>query len=210
MPNDVVGDIVRVTVACMQPDSQVQMVNISFRCSVAGAGDTRIGLGNVVFNKFTTNWLPILAPASKLYGWKVSSMNKVPAYQPVWNSAVAVIGTGTNPPAPTQARPILRFSTASAGRKYRGRIFLFTPGTNQCDVTGYPTAGCNAATTALAVSLILPIVTGGSTWVPVIAHRVKGSPSATTTTDIAGQGAPGLFGTQRRSGNTGRLNPVPW
>lgn len=207
---EAVGDVNRVTIACIQPDSQTQMVNICYRCSVAGGGDSRVTMANTCLAKFTANYLAQMAPASILYGWKVSSVNKAPAVQPVWNNLTPANGTGANPPAPTQARPLLRFSTAFAGRKYRGRIFLFTPGVAACANTGYPTAALIAAVQALGAALVTNIVAGGSTWVPVIAHRIKGLPASTTVTDITGYSSPGLFGTQRRSGNTGRLNPVPW
>lgn len=210
MPNDTIGSVQRVTIAWMQPDQQVQECNLCYVATAVGAGDSRGQLAFSVYTLFKTNWLPQLAPATIMYGWKISSVNAVPAMQPRWNVAVGDVGGAANPVAPTQTRPILRLATAFAGRKYRGRIFLPTPSAAALANTGFPSAANTAAAQALGTALLTPIVQVGTTWQLVIAHRVPKLPASTTTTPVAGALASGLFGTQRRSGNTGRLNPNPW
>ena len=206
---DVVNDIVRVTVAWQYPDSQIIMNNVCFRCVTAGGADTRNGLGTACANDFSINYLAQVAPAASLYGYKVANLNRVPNPLPV-TAILSTPGTGSNPNCPTQVRPILRFKTANTGRKYRGRLFLPPPQTAGVTTAGFPAAGLQAAIAALGTALIAPNTVGGSTWNPVIAHRVKKAPLATTSDDILAFTSPTLFGTQWKSGNTGRINVTPW
>lgn len=209
MALDQVGDIVRVTIAWQYPDQQVLENNIAYRCSAAAAVDSRGALGNAVRTIFLSVWLPHVSNQVNLYGYKVSALNKMPSPAPV-TGVIVTMGVGTSGIMPTQARPLLKLRTALAGRKYRGRLFLPTPILDDITASGYPTAGLNTDTGLIGTGIINPISVSGSTWTAVIAHLVKGNPLATTTTDITSAIPAGLFGTMRKSGNTGRINATPW
>jgi hypothetical protein len=209
MPTDAVNDIVRVTTAWSYPDQQVIMNNLSYQCIIAGGSDTRAGLGAAVAAFMLSNYGPVVAAAANFYGWKVSSLNKSPTPAPVSGLNVTA-GGAANPNCPTQARPILKLLTPSAGRKYRGRLFMPPPATAYVTAGGFPSTALNTVMVTVGNAIVTGVITGGSTWAPVIAHRVKKMPLSTTATLITGTSVPGLFGTQWKSGNTGRVNTPPW
>jgi hypothetical protein len=209
MPVDLVGDIVRVTLAWQYPDSQIEENNIAFRCSASGGSDSRAALGGAVYSGLALIYAPAMGPSSSGYGWKVTSLNKTTPPLPE-SLATPSPGTGVDPNCPTQARPILRLRTALSGRKYRGRLFLPTPDTTRITNGGYPTPGLLTIIGTFGAALLVPVNVLGSTWIAIIAHLVPGNPPATTYDDIVSTAPSGLFGTQRRSGNTGRINSIPW
>lgn len=209
MAIDLAGDIVRVTIAWSYPDAQVLENNLCYLCKTSGGTDSRGLLGVAVYDIFVTNWLPRIGPAAAIYGYKVDTINRVPHPLPATSIGIAP-GSGTNPNCPTQTRPMLRLTTALAGRKFRGRLFLPSPQAADVSNSGFPVAGNTVAVGALGTALLAPIIVAGTTWQLGICHRVKANPAATTITDVTGNSAPGLFGTQWKSGNTGRANTPPW
>ncbi len=209
MAIDVPGDIVRVTIASTYADGQVCENNVCYRCSASGGTDTRPALGSYVLAAFAANWIPLMPTNSALYGYKVANVNKVPPPIPAFLVNI-IAGSNVAIGTPTQARPLLKMKTAFAGQKYRGRLFLPPVVQNLVSAAGFPTAGLNTATTALGAALAGPFLSAGSTWILGIAHMVKQAPLATTITDVTVIGAAGLFGTQWKSGNTGRQNANPW
>lgn len=209
MAIDVLGQIMRVTIAAQYPDAQIEMNNLTYVATAVGGADTRALLGVAVRNKFVAQWLPVMSPTSNIYGNRTLQLAPLPAAAST-SVANPIVGTGVGNSAPTQARPILRFTTALAGRPYRGRLYLFTPILTCTDALAYPTAAIRAAVVALGASLQGANVVGGTTWSPCIAHKPSTPGAPWTSTPITGTVDPGMFGTQRRSGNTGRLNPTPW
>lgn len=209
MAIDLVNDVARVTIAAYYSDAQVEETNIHYRCSIAGGADTRSLLGAAVYGYFVGNYAAVMSVNSTLYGWKVSTINLVPPPNPVFLTDES-IGIEAGNYVPTQARPILRLRTAQAGRKYRGRMFLFSPGVGYISLAGFPTVALNTVIDALGTALVANQVVGGSTWEAVIAHLVPAAPLATTTTPVTQGISSRLFGTIRKSGNTGKTNNTPW
>jgi hypothetical protein len=209
MSIDVVGKIVRVTIASIMPDTQVQENNINYICTVSGGTDTRAALGNAVQTLFNTNWLPLMSNVSSIYGNRVGTIFPRPpeiAIETV-NQVNGAVGGVT---MPTQSRAVLGFVTALAGPRYRGRLYLPTVDSGKMTTTSYPAAAVITASGVLGTALIAPIVSGGSTWQPVILHKTLPPTVVYTTTPITGRVSVRFYGTQRRSGNYGRTNPLPW
>lgn len=207
MAIDQAGEIQRVTIAAYYSDSQVELNNIAYLCTGAGGTDTKAALGANVYAGYVAQWLPEMSPESQLYGYRITQLMPRPAPVAI-EVANPQVGTGTGNYLGTQARPILRFRTLMSGRGNRGRIYVFTPTVAGIDTNGYPTAGLNSAITGLGLALALTFTSAGSTWTLCIAHRAPGP--TYTATQVDHISVPGVFGTQRRSGNTGRLNPYPW
>lgn len=209
MSIDVVGELVKVTIAATYPDSQLQECNIGYKCTAIGGADTRALLGPAVQAFFTARVIPNMAVVSSLYGWRVQQLDPLPAASTVFGTAI-VAGTAGATSAPTQARPLLSWITAFAGKKYRGRIYVFTPTFDCSDATSYPNAATLGTVNNLGNDLRGSVVVGGSTWKSVILHKPPAAGGPWTSTDITNHKAAIYFGTQRRSGNTGRLNKLPW
>lgn len=207
---DAPGQLVRVTIAFQMPDSQIEECNMGFICSAGGGGDSRLALGDQVYSAFATNWIPIMSALTSGFGYKVSTVGTHPP--PLAKTAVGMIagGVGSTPPAPTQARPVLSWGTAMGGKGYRGRLFLPTPSVNACTAGGFILAGVVAAGQALGTQLLAPITVGGTTWNISLIHRHKGPPITFTSDPIISATMRNAFGTQRKSGNYGRVNSAPW
>lgn len=206
---DTLGDILRVTIAVMHQNNQLQENNWCFVNQVSGGGDTRAALGGRVLGLYNSFYLALLPPSSILYGYKVSLLNRKPPPLPAID-IVSTMGTGANPVAPTQARPICRLTTLSAGRAYRGRIFFPTPQVSSVSAAGAPAAAVTTAMDDIAGPLVTPFSSGGSTWALVIAHRAKGPPVTWTSTPVTGEKGQTVFATQWKSGGTGKINVNPW
>jgi hypothetical protein len=210
---DVLGEIVRVTVAALYPvgatGQQVQECNICFQCSSAGAGDSRLALAAQVFVTFEGQLRALMAASAKLYGYKCSVLGIYPPPLAV-NGVVNEVGTGGATQLPTQARGLISWKTAIGGRTGRGRIYVWTPEDANLDANGNPGAAYIAGLNNIANAVTSGFSAGGSSWVPVIAHRGAGAkPTYTATPVNAHRTSPG-WATQRRSGESGRINAAPW
>ena len=111
---------------------------------------------------------------------------------------------------PTQVRGLISWKTALAGRAYRGRSYLPTPTVTFNTVDGGPTSTCLTAWAGFATFLQAPVVTGGSTWVPGIYHRVPTAVISSIFDQFTGATVSSFFATQRRSGRFGRPNNPPF
>jgi hypothetical protein len=206
------GDIVRCTVALMYPDQQLEEFTLGLQCQAPGAAAANYlrTLATQVYNVFEAALTSFVPSSANFLGARCTVESPHPAPQPGTYSVTVPGGSGGNT-APTQARLILRLRTDLTGRKYRGRLFLPTPSIGFVTAAGYPDAAMLVSLNASVPTLLGPFnPTAGSIWNPCIIHRVTLTNPvlfATTVTTMAM--APG-FGTQRRSGNTGRVNVPPW
>lgn len=205
---DIAGDIVKVTIATTFPtEFQVQMINLSYVCTVAGGSDTRAALGNALLNQLSGDYVLNMNVNSTLFGYKVSYLNRTPP-------PAAVTG-GTSQPgvlsgtfAPTQCRPLLRWTTQFAGRKYRGRVYMFTPNSTMVGTGGIPAAAVVTSTNNFAALAVAAFTSAGSTWHLCIAHRPPPG-GVWSSTQVTGYTDVDIFATQRRSSRFGRVNTIP-
>jgi hypothetical protein len=204
-----VGDIVRVTIAATFPGPQVLECNMHFLCATADGTDRTGTLGAGVYDIFLANLLELMSEDTSLYGWRAAIVNRTPTPAPKTGVGVQP-GLAALPPLPSQARPLLRWRTSLGGRKYRGRIFLPPGDQTQITTTGSPSIDYQVAMAALGTALVSPLTYGTAQYNLVIAHRTPGTPPTYTTTPVITFDVAGQFGTQRRSGQTGRTNGPPW
>jgi len=212
---DAVGNILRYTEAFTNVNSQIQECNVNFVVTAqAGGLDFRTNLQTAVENLWVTYWAATANTAQKLYGSKLSCIWPRPPAAPL-TTVRNIPGVQTGGLIPTQVRPLLRWQTALAGRKYRGRMFLPTPDfdfVNQ--VLNNPTNGLLLAMTALGtgINTIFTYTSGASftSYTPCIAHRLAGPPVTWTYDLVIGTSNNQNFATQWKSGGTGRVNALPW
>lgn len=209
---DTVGQIVRLTSACLYPDSfggqQVEEINMSYVCSVAGGGDSRLALATAFNAPLLANVPSTLRTDNFYYGVKLSTHNLTPPPSPVTiisNTA----GTSTADQLPTQARGLLTFATAVGGRSGRGRIYTFTPTVTYQGPAGSPLTSYKTVWNTI-VGALFTFSVGGSTWILCLAHRSKTKPYTFTQDPILGHNMDLKWATQRRSGETGKVNAAPW
>ncbi len=217
---DFTGEIARVTFAVLYPDAQVEECNVNYAVTAAtGSQDSRAALGAALNTIWATYCAATLNATSTYYGYKVSIQNSTPPPAPV-EVVLNTAGVLTGGPVPSQARPLISWQTLSAGRKYRGRNFLFTPDYSMVKATnGLPATALLAAMATLGVSSLSPqaFIGGGgtTTWNLCIAHRPKkpvppALPGPWTYTQCTTYIARPEFATQWKSGSTGRQNAAPW
>jgi hypothetical protein len=111
--------------------------------------------------------------------------------------------------APTQVSGILKISTGFSGRAFRGRIYIPGIDTAAIDAHGEVTPGYGIVLAGIAGLYNLPfLVNAGpnqTNFVLGIYHRLSRTitPASVTTRELR-------FATQRRRGDFGRLNVVPF
>jgi hypothetical protein len=120
----------------------------------------------------------------------------------------------------SQARGLISWQTAFAGRSWRGRIYAAFPGAAANTVDGLPNNGYLGTLSGI-ITLIttnpLVITVAGNTARLVfgIYHRYAPKPPAVvplagTITDITTGRRSLQWATQKRSGSYGRPNPLPF
>lgn len=206
---DHAGDIFRVTMAFDVGGGQVQECDIHYRVASAGAGDSRPAVLSYVNSGYDPYLKPYLPTTTSYYGSKISTIKALAAWSPLV-VYVNVAGTNADPTLPTQDRGLVSWKTAYSGRAYRGRTYLPTPSTDSLTTTGKVATTTQTAWTAWAAYMISPIVSGGTTWIPGVYHRKPTADISSTFDQFTSAIVSDLFATQRRGGQYGRPNQLPF
>jgi len=151
----------------------------------------------------------VLPLAAYFSGWSIKDVTPGGSIGPQdFLKSTIGYGTVTGDNLPTQVALVVTKQTASAGRGYRGRLYVPFP-TEVCnDSSGNPTSGYQGQVNTLATAMFTPfsIIPGANRvdLVPVIRHRITGA-----STNIIAWRTNRLWGTQRRRGDYGRPNVLP-
>lgn len=151
------------------------------------------------------NWLPTQA---SILGVRTTQLTNVVPRSIAGVATSDQVGLVTGPPVPTQSTGILSFLTASAGRKYRGRIFTPFVAPSFVGSDGLPTntyKGLIGSFATLTTTLPITITTPGGDTIdiePLIYHR-----STNTSNLVIGYQARPYWGTMKKRGDLGRVNP---
>jgi hypothetical protein len=139
------------------------------------------------------------------YGAKVRRVTPLPPSFPASSRAATGIGSVASDPLPKQVALVVTKQTGLGGRRYRGRMYLpfwhegYNSAGNRPEAAAI-TAGDNIATLFLTLQTVVG-AGGSANLLPVLYHR------ATRTYDIiTSHRTNGIWGTQRRRGDYGRLN----
>jgi hypothetical protein len=111
---------------------------------------------------------------------------------------------------PTQCRTLIHWSSGTAGRTGRGRIYpAFPGGITALNADGSPTAAYIALVSAISVAypVVLSSGAGGNTNSFALALYNRTTHIATPVTGVS---IPTKWATQRRSGQFGRTNALPF
>lgn len=179
-----------------------------------------IFLANVLDTTIVAAYKALLSSAATYRG--VDAQRVWPFPPLVSESFVGSAGLGSvaGDALPTQVSGLIKFTTALAGRKYRGRLYMPFPGEIDSDVNGKPiTTYVTRLSTlggALLGNLSLTFAGDTATAVPIIPGKtlVPGSSPKKfilngTYTDITGRLSRLAWATQRKRGGFGQKNVVP-
>lgn len=146
------------------------------------------------------------------YGAGIKRLLPQPASATEFSAAGAGAGVAGPSPTPSQVSGVVTLLTDFSGRSNRGRAYAPFPAEEDTVAnTGRPTLQYfNALSTlgaGLRSTLVSPVGGGANsaTYSPVIYHRLTGG-----TTPITGHRANAKWGTQRRRGDYGALNQLPF
>jgi hypothetical protein len=206
---DTLGDIARVSVAVIQDNSQIQINNFHYACTVAGGTDTRQQLGLHVYNLYAALLGTYFSNATKLHGWKVHMLKASQAFSPVTGTSDQ-LGSGGIVILPTAVRPLIHLQTGLVGKKYNGRLYMATPTGSGVGPGSRVSDTAQASLNTLMTGLLPPFFQTGTTWTYGLLHRAKGPPVVLTTTPITAFVVTPKWGTQHKSGDFGRTNAIPW
>lgn len=206
---DTPGDIHKVTMAFVFPNEQVQEAGIQFAMTLTGGSDSRPAFAGTIDSLVQAHILAYLSDSVRYYGCRVSSARGRMPWASVYTKQV-VMGAMASPALPTQARVTTKWYTNFVGRAYRGRTYWPTPAAAAQDASGTPGTGYCTAIAIIADTLVASMIVGGTTWTPCIHHKVaKGDPPEPYHI-VTAERTIQKWSTQRRSGDLGTANGLPW
>lgn len=206
---DTVGDIVRMTSAAFYADNQLEEFNIHYVCSISGGADSRPTLAAYNDTHVAANLIPTMDAGTVHYGTKVSLVKTATPSSPVVTTP-ATAGTVTDKVAPTQCRGIVSIKTGMSGRKFRGRIYIYTPAITMITNDSAWSSTFGTAMFNYTAAVLVPILAAGSTWSPVIVGYTH-KPTVVVRSNLVVSHAVSLqIATQRRASRYGRPNSLPW
>jgi hypothetical protein len=178
--------------------------------------DTLSGLDNLA----APIWKALMCTPTIYRGSMLRIIRAGAPFAPVVYTGNSGTGTFAGSPGPSQARGLISWQTAFAGRSYRGRTYLPFPGQGANTADGLPNNGYLGALSAVITMITtnpLVITASGQTTRLIfgIYHRRAPKPPATTPlagtmTDIVAGRRSLQWATQMRSGSYGRPNPLPF
>lgn len=216
----IVGDLLEWTIATHLNDQVgINVFHARVAAPLTGTpndADTLNGLDNLA----APLWKSAMCTPTVYRGSMLRLIRAGSPFAPVVYTGNTGTGTFAGSPGPSQARGLISWQTALAGRSFRGRSYIPFPGQGANTADGLPNNGYLAVLTTI-ISLIttnpLPITVSGQTARLIfgIYHRKPPTPPATiplagTITDISAGRRSLQWATQKRSGSFGRPNPLPF
>jgi len=211
-----VGDVLEIRTLCFSID-QISVNVMHWRVSVlTGAGVTLQDIAaqfDTDVNGAYKNWM---AANCNYRGIGITNLT---GDRTVEYHATGFTGPGTQTAStlPTQVTGLISFKTALAGRHMRGRIFPGLPWAGWVLATSQMTAAglvaLNTIRSSIGLAKTATVGPNGTTIVLTVMHRptpARPIPPNSLTTDVTTAAASGLWATQRRRGEFGRTNQVPF
>lgn len=217
-----VGDNWKVVVCCYTP-TQISLNNFYLQTLSEGANPpTAAAVAEAVDAVMAPLYKPWMSSLASYRGVAASKV-AIPLPAPVAAISRDGPGTGTAFLAPTQTSGLISFKTGFAGNHYRGRVFPGLPDNNFVTATGALSAGGLAVLVPLAsayltlfsaVDIVAPFGAG------VLALTVRNAFQTDPPVDppvftigyerVVATFARSRFATQRRRGQFGRTNVLPF
>lgn len=190
-------------------DGQISLNILNYFCTaVAGTGGTDLQAATKMDTNVQAaykNWMPSTCMYRGV-GCRIIAPTKYVEQTVVANAGVGGAGAQV---LPTQVSGLIALLTAQAGRAYRGRIYVGFPAASWTNNDGEMTAAAQTALAAINTAIAYTIVVGTapntSTLQLGIYHK-----KLNTITYVNNSITRGSWATQRRRGDLGRKNAVPF
>lgn len=202
------GDVLAVKIHCYM-NNQLAINDLWFRCSgLLGASCSDV-LACGDFDALWAATVKAYLPTAATYLGTTLAIRKPVPYPTVRSTAGQGVGSYNQNPLPSQSCGVLSMYTNVVGPAGRGRLYMPFPNVAFNGTDGKPNSTGKSAWAALASLIINPILLGAggntinATW--GVFHRLTG-----LTSDIQTAVAEGKWGTQKRRGSYGRMNPQPF
>lgn len=177
--------------------------------AVGGAGLSDLQIANGLQTIFAPLYAILLNNNATFRGVQVQKVAPIPVNVAVNSTGAPSVGSGGATALPKQVSGLISAYTTLAGRSNRSRVYVAFPSATQNQADGIPTPGYITALNNLATALIATTtITVGANSVTLLAgvyHR-----RFLTITTWASIVVRGKWATQRRRGDEGRTNPVPF
>jgi len=190
-------------------EGQISVNTLHYVCvSKAGDGGTDNSLAAALDALFAQLFKNVMSNSATYRGVSCQRISPTPKTVPAISTTGAGLGVDESELLPAQTCGIITKRTDFAGRRFRGRVYVPFPAESS-NVENLPTADYKSNLAALGAVMLDDVAAGSdpntSTMSPVLFHR-----ATTTATPITSIVAKRLWGTQRRRGNYGQLNPIPF
>jgi hypothetical protein len=225
--NPIVGDLVECRIVCTAsapvPQVSENVVHYSVQ-SVTGGGATQAQIALTIDALVNGSYKAIMSNQAVYRGVSIQRCQPLPRVAFEFSIANAGGGFSAFPLLPCQSAAIGKWTTALAGRPFRGRLYFPFASTNELGASGAPSATMTGNVALIMAALLGPITSGSSgnqtVLLPVIWHRrgYGGQPNAKPVpippTHVGGidliltGAAEGAWATQRRRGMFGRPNAI--
>lgn len=205
-----VGDVLEVKMYTWQPP-QLGVNVRHYRVGAVAGLITLTQIASSLDSIQATLYLPLLSSTAEYYGTQVSNITVLPMPVPAQVNANTAIGTAGSTPLPGQVSGIGTVLTDVAGRSGRGRMYASFPDnvSNANGPPAHPTplylVNLEVLMNTIYSSRTITFGAVSATLIPVIYHRVT-----RTTTDVASQRVNASWATQRRRGDYGKPNVLPF
>lgn len=161
-------------------------------------------------NHFVAVMKAVIAAAARWEGVYVQRIHPLPITAPAWFTATAGVGSQIGDVLPKQTSGLIKKITLVASRSTRGRMYVPFPTEDSNDADSSPSGPYSALLGALATALRAPLeipTPGGADGIltPVVWSRKTRTPQEVVSTI-----AHGAWATQRRRGDFGRENQLPF
>jgi hypothetical protein len=205
----VAGSVIRIDAICYTP-SQISVNRFDYRVvSITGSPTDK---------QVIDAWDVLAAPRYKAIigtgaSYRGSRLTQLiaPVPVPVFQNANDGPGLTLGNMLPTQTAGVVTKLTNFRGRRNRGRTYLPFPSAASDDPGGGPTAGYVTNASLLAILVFTPANYGTVTdYASLQPYLVHGHTIPPTGTDVIGYNARLKWGTQRKRGQYGRTNVLPF
>jgi len=204
-----VNDVLEVRfVSYLQNQIGINVVNYVVITS-NGTGQSLQGAADRMNTLMAPLYKPLLANAAKYRGAGVRRKRPFGPSIEYFNTSLDGIGTVTGSPLPKQVSGVLTKVSEIAGRRARGRLFVPFPGSFDNDVDSTPVTSYLTRLLNLANGLLGPIVVGVTPNDVTLANVID-SRAAGLWVSVNTYVARDRWGTQRRRGDYGKTNSLPW
>jgi hypothetical protein len=204
-----VADVVQVRlVAILQ--QQISINVLTYVCTaVAGTSETYVNGAVRCDTLFNAAYKALMC---NLAAWRGVGVRRItPTQLSIEYTSIGNAGAGTAGanPQPKQLAGLLRKNTDRPKEKGRGRLYVAFPATADNSSTANPIAGyitrLNTLGTALSTNVLVGTAPNTATLKPVLWDR-----TLLQATDIASMTGQAYWATQRRRGDYGKANVVPF